>query len=139
MSTIEKAIEIAANAHAGKTDKAGAPYIFHPIRVMLAVSDPLEKMVAILHDVVEDTKITLEDLKSAGFPFVVLDAVESLTKTKGESRLAAAARALKNPIAKVVKLADVKDNMDLSRISNPSQEDFNRLEEYKQVLALLEP
>ena len=54
-------------------------------------------------------------------------------------RLAAAARALKNPIAKVVKLADVKDNMDLSRISNPSQEDFNRLEEYKQVLALLEP
>jgi len=80
MSTVEKAIEIAARAHAGQVDKAGSAYIFHPLRIMLAVKTPFEKMAAVLHDTVEDTTVTLVDLRDAGFPPEVLDAVEALTK-----------------------------------------------------------
>lgn len=137
MSTVEKAIEIAARAHASQVDKAGSPYIFHPLRIMLAVKTPFERMAAVLHDTVEDTTVTLVDLRDAGFPPEVLDAVEALTKRKGESRLEAARRAAKNPISLVVKLADVTDNMDLGRISNPSEKDFARLKEYVQVKELL--
>lgn len=137
MSTLERAIEIAASAHAGQVDKAGQPYILHPLRLMLAVKNESERITAILHDVVEDTEITIDDLKSEGFSETVLDAVLALTKIKGESRMAAAKRALQNPIARVVKLADVTDNMDLSRIAEPSEKDFSRLKEYEQVRALL--
>ncbi len=138
MSTIEKAIEIAARAHRGQVDKAGAPYIFHPLRLMLAVTTPDEQMAAVLHDVVEDTPITLEDLAAEGFSPEVLAAIAALTKQAGESRLAAAQRAAQNPIARVVKLADVTDNMDLGRIAHPTAKDFARLQEYAQVKALLE-
>lgn len=138
MSTIEIAIEIAASAHAGQVDKAGAPYIFHPLRLMFSVETQFEKMAAVLHDVVEDTDKTLADLRQAGFPLEVVNAVDSLTKRPGETRLVAAGRAAKNPIALVVKLADVTDNMDLGRIPSPGQKDFNRLKEYEKVKALLE-
>ena len=137
MSTIEKAIEIAAREHAGDTDKAGAPYVFHPLRLMFAVKSPLEKMAAVLHDVVEDTRVTLNDLENEGFPAEVITAIDALTKRKGESRIEAAKRAVANPIARVVKLADVTDNMDISRISNLSEKDFARLKEYEQVKELL--
>jgi (p)ppGpp synthase/HD superfamily hydrolase len=137
MSTLERAIEIAARAHAGQVDKAGQPYILHPLRLMLAVTTPHERMTAVLHDVVEDTPITLDDLKSEGFPTEVLEAVHALTKTKGESRIAAARRAANNPIARVVKLADVTDNMDISRIPQPTEKDHARINEYEQVKALL--
>jgi len=138
MSTIEKAIEIAASAHAGQIDKAGAPYIFHPLRLMFSVKTPFEKMAAVLHDVVEDTIKTLADLRQAGFPPEVVDAVDALTKREGESRLVAARRAAKNPVALVVKLADVTDNMELGRIPNPTEKDFARLKEYEEVKELLE-
>jgi len=137
MSTLERAIEIAARAHAGQVDKAGDPYVLHPLRLMLAVRDPFERMAAVLHDVVEDTDITLNDLKVENFPAEVLAAVECLTKQPGESRLDAASRAAKNPIACAVKLADVADNMDLGRIANPTERDFSRIREYEQVRALL--
>lgn len=130
MSTIEKAIEIAAREHAGDIDKGGSPYIFHPLRLMFAVRKPFEKMAAVLHDVVEDTPVTLDDLKDEGFNPEVIAAVEALTKKAGESRMEAATRAAENPIAIVVKLADVTDNMDLSRISEPTDKDFARLKEY---------
>lgn len=138
MSTIERAIELAARAHAGQVDKAGAPYIFHPLRLMLAVKTPEQQMAAVLHDVVEDTDVTLEDLKAEGFPTEVLEAVKALTKTAGEARLDAARRAAQNPIARAVKLADVTDNMDLTRIANPTEKDYARLKEYEQVKELLE-
>ena len=138
MSTIERAIEIAARAHAGSVDKAGAPYVFHPLRLMFAVSGPYERMAAVLHDVVEDTAVTLEDLRLEGFPNEVIDAVDALSKKEGESRLDAAMRASRNPIARIVKLADVKDNMDINRITNPSEKDYARLKEYEKVRALLE-
>ncbi|MCP4993404.1 MAG: bifunctional (p)ppGpp synthetase/guanosine-3',5'-bis(diphosphate) 3'-pyrophosphohydrolase [Gammaproteobacteria bacterium] len=137
MSTIEKAIEIAAREHAGDTDKAGAPYVLHPLRLMFAVKSPLEKMTAVLHDVVEDTPVTLSDLEKEGFPPEVIAAVDALTKKEGESRLDAARRAVTNQIARIVKLADVTDNMDMSRIPDPSARDFARLKEYEQVKKLL--
>jgi len=137
MSTLERALEIAAAAHSGQQDKAGQPYILHPIRVMLTVKTSDERIAAVLHDTVEDTAITFEDLVDAGFSIDIVGAVQALTKTAGESRMDAAKRALQNSIARQVKLADVADNMDLSRIPNPTTKDFARLEEYKRVRQIL--
>jgi (p)ppGpp synthase/HD superfamily hydrolase len=133
MATLERAIAIAAAAHAGQVDKAGQPYILHPLRVMLRVATEHERMAAVLHDVVEDTDVTLYTLAAEGFASEVIAAVEALTKRPGESRMQAAERAAANPIARVVKLSDNAENMDLSRIANPTAEDYARLEEYKLV------
>jgi (p)ppGpp synthase/HD superfamily hydrolase len=137
MSTLERAIAIAAEAHAGQLDKASQPYILHPLRVMLRVAGESERIAAVLHDVVEDTPVTLAMLADEGFSREVLAAIEALTKQPGESRLAAAKRAATNQIALVVKLADNAENMDISRISHPTPKDHERLEEYKQVRAIL--
>jgi guanosine-3',5'-bis(diphosphate) 3'-pyrophosphohydrolase len=137
MSTLEKAIEIAVKAHAGQLDKAGQPYILHPLRVMLAVESPHERIAAILHDVVEDTGISFEDLADENFPVEVIEAVRALTKEPGESRIEAAQRAVRNPIARAVKLADVADNMNLSRIAEPTEKDRERLREYQAVREIL--
>lgn len=138
MPTLERAIQIAAEAHSGQVDKAGQPYILHPLRVMLRVHQgENERIAAVLHDVVEDSSFTLDQLASEGFPPEVIQALAALTKQPGESRLAAAQRASENAIALCVKLADNADNMDLSRIPHPSEKDKARLEEYKAVRALL--
>ncbi len=138
MSSLERAIAIAATAHAGQVDKAGAPYILHPLRVMLAVDGLEAQIVAVLHDVVEDTAITFDFLRQEGFSEAVLLALEALTKRPRESRLAAAERAVVNPLARLVKIADVTDNMNLKRIAQPTEKDFKRLAEYQQVLAMLQ-
>jgi GTP diphosphokinase / guanosine-3',5'-bis(diphosphate) 3'-diphosphatase len=138
MSTLEKAIAIAAQAHAGQTDKGGAPYILHCLRVMMSVDSLDEKIVAVLHDVLEDTDVTASELSSQGFPDLHLEALDSLTKKEGESRIEAAHRAAKNKIARKVKLADNKDNSDISRIDNPTARDAARLEEYARVREILE-
>lgn len=137
MATLERAIEIAAGAHAGQVDKAGQAYILHPLRVMLRVTSAHERMAAVLHDVVEDTPVSLQQLVAEGFAPEVVAAVEALTKRPGESRIDAARRAAANPVAREVKLADNAENMDLSRIENPTERDFARLEEYKAVRAIL--
>jgi guanosine-3',5'-bis(diphosphate) 3'-pyrophosphohydrolase len=137
MPTLERAIEIAARAHAGQRDKAEQPYILHPLRVMLRVDGDCERIAAVLHDVVEDTAITLSQLVDEGFSTEVIEAVEALTKREGENRMQAALRAAANPIARVVKLADNAENMDLSRIRDPSARDYERLEEYLQVREVL--
>lgn len=137
MSSIERAIEIAAKAHSGDIDKGGSPYVFHPLRLMFAVKTPFEKQAAVLHDVVEDTPVTFDDLRKEGFHPDVIKALDALTKRPGESRIEAAKRAVVNPIARNVKLADVTDNMDLSRISAPTDKDFERLKEYVKVKKLL--
>lgn len=137
MSTLERAIQIAAAAHAGQTDKAGEPYILHPLRVMLRVHTEHERITAVLHDVVEDSPVTLAELAAAGFPPAVIDAVAALTKQPGETRILAAKRAAANPIARNVKLADNAENMDLSRIPNPSPKDLARMQEYAAVRAIL--
>lgn len=137
MGTLERAIEIAASAHAGDTDKAGVHYILHPIRVMLRMGTEEEMIVGVLHDVVEDTEVTLDDLAAEGFSKAVVEAVDALTKRPGESRIEAAKRARKNLIARAVKLADNAENMDLTRLTNPTPKDYSRLQEYEKVRAIL--
>ena len=137
MPTFEDALALAAMAHKGQYDLAGAPYICHPMRVALAQTDERARIVAILHDVVENTPITYEDLAKAGFDADIIAAVEVLTKRPGEKRIDAAARAKANPLALQVKLADVADNMNLARIGHPTAEDYARLRGYEGVLAFL--
>ena len=137
MPTLEHAIALAAHAHAGQTDKAGQPYILHPLRLMLSLRDPTAQIVAVLHDIIEDTPTRAEDLQQAGFSVQIVQAVLALSKTEGESRIDAAHRAAANPLARQVKLADVADNMNLGRIAQPSEKDYARLEQYKQVQAIL--
>jgi (p)ppGpp synthase/HD superfamily hydrolase len=137
MSTLDRALQIAAAAHVGQLDKAGQPYILHPLRVMLRVQGEHERIAAVLHDVIEDSAVTLAQLVAEGFPPVVIDAVQALTKLPGESRREAAARAAGNTIALTVKLADNSENMDISRIAQPTAKDMARLEEYKIVRTLL--
>ena len=136
-ATLERAIEIAAGAHAGQFDKAGQPYILHPLRVMLRMTSAHQRMAAVLHDVVEDTPVSLAQLVAEGFAPEVVAAVYALTKRPGESRIDAARRAAADPVARQVKLADNAENMDLSRIDKPTERDFARLEEYKAVREIL--
>lgn len=137
MSTIEKAIALAAKKHMGQVDKANQPYIFHPLRLMFKVKTPEQQIVAVLHDILEDTDTTIVDLISLGFSQEIIDAIDALTKRPNETRIEAAYRTVKNPLARAVKLADLADNMDLSRIAHPSERDLLRLEEYKQVQHIL--
>ncbi len=132
---LEKAIQKAAQAHEGQKDKAGQPYILHPLRVMLRTDNEIERICAVLHDVIEDTPITLEMLKDDGFPSEVLTVLEALTKRQGESYEDFISRVLENETACRVKLADLADNMDLSRLQAPSEEDFQRVEKYKKAVA----
>lgn len=133
MATLEKAIEIAAAAHSGQLDKGGSPYILHPLKVMFRVSSEEERITAVLHDVIEDTEVSLTDLEDEGFSPSILEALDALTKRNNESRMDAAKRAAKNPLALSVKLADNAENRDISRLKNPDDKDFQRLEEYRKV------
>lgn len=137
MSTLERAIEIAARAHGGQTDKAGKCYILHPLRVMLHVDTVDEQIVAVLHDTLEDTPVTADMLRTEGFSEEILVALDALTKRDGETRIQAAYRAAANPLARRVKLADNADNSDLSRIPKPTEADYARLAEYEKVRAIL--
>lgn len=137
MATLERAISLAAERHAGQVDKANAPYILHPLRVMLNVPEIEHKIVAVLHDILEDTATTIDELYRLGFQTHLIDAIIALTKQESESRIQAAQRTVQNPIARVVKLADITDNMDLSRIQTPTMKDFERLKEYQQVRDIL--
>ncbi len=138
MSTIDRAIQIAVTAHAGQIDKGGEPYILHPLRVMLRMSNEEERIAAVLHDVVEDSEFTFESLAAEGFSPAIISALEALTKRPGETRIEAAYRAVKNPLARSVKLADNAENSDLSRIPNPTEKDHERLKQYRLVREILE-
>lgn len=127
---LDKAILIATTAHQGQVDKAGAPYILHSLRVMFACRTEDEQICAILHDVIEDTDVTLDDLRVAGFKKEILDALNALTKRKNETYDDFIGRIIKNLLACHVKLADLSDNMDLSRILSPVEEDYQRVEKY---------
>lgn len=138
MSTLERAIAIAAMAHEGQVDKGGAPYILHPLQVMLRLQDPQARTVAVLHDVVEDSPVSLEDLREQGFSEGVLSALEALTKRAGEDYQAFVERAGRDPLARQVKLADLAENSDLSRIPAPSAKDLERVAKYCRAIDYLE-
>jgi len=141
MPTVERAIAIAAEAHAGQVDKAGAPYILHPLRVMLAQTSAEARMAAVLHDVVEDCPgWTVDRLRGEGFCDLVLDAIAAVTKRHEErdDYEAFIRRAARHPIGRLVKRADLLDNLDLSRIAEPSAKDLKRADKYRRALLLLE-
>ena len=135
MSTLERAIAIAAEAHAGQVDKAGAPYVLHPLRVMLGMSSIDEHIVAVLHDVCEDCPgWTFDRLRSEGFSNCVIDALQSVTTREAEDYDDFVRRSAANPIGRRVKLADLHDNSDLSRIAAPTERDLQRIEKYRRAI-----
>ena len=113
--TLEDAIALAARAHRGQVDKSGEPYILHSLRVMLKQESEAARIVAVLHDVVEDTAVSINGLRAAGFDDEICDAIDSLTRRPDEIYEDMIARVAANPIARRVKLADLEDNMDPRR------------------------
>jgi len=134
---LERAIEIAVEAHKGQTDKAGAIYILHPLRVMMSLKTEEERICGILHDVVEDSDWSFERLGEEGFSDEIVEALRCLTKIHGENYEDFIVRVSTNPLARRIKLADVTDNMDLGRLGKPTDEDYKRVEKYERALAVL--
>src|SRR5215212_1353026 len=130
MNLIETSLQIALRAYAGKTDKAGREYILHPLRVMAKTETDLERSAALLHDVIEDSEITAEDLLAEGIPAAVVEAVQSLTKREGEDYMEFVARAKKNKLAAKVKIADIEDNIDVLRLTSLDEHDLARIKKY---------
>lgn len=133
---IVRALKMACVYHAGQTDKAGEPYIQHPIEVMQRVKKGVREIVALLHDILEDTDCTLEQVQQE-FGDVVADAVYAITRQKGESYNAYIRRLCENSIALDVKIADIGHNMESSRIAEPTEKDYKRLERYGRTLEKL--
>jgi (p)ppGpp synthase/HD superfamily hydrolase len=133
MATLERAIEIARQAHAGQVDKGGADYIGHPLRVMEKCETEEEKIVGILHDVVEDSDWTFEMLEAEGFTDEIIDALRCITKQSDEDYDTFISRVMNRPLSLKVKLYDLEDNMDLSRLKCITDADLIRYEKYKRV------
>lgn len=129
-ATLEDAISIAAEAHRGQRDKAGAVYLLHPLRLMLRMDSEAAMMAAVLHDVVEDSDWTLERLRRRGFAEEVVEAVACLTHRDGESYEEFVERVKPNPLARRVKIADLEDNMNVLRVGRLGPKDLERLEKY---------
>lgn len=131
---LNKAIAIASQVHTDQVDKADRPYILHPLRVMMKMETIDEMITAVLHDVIEDSqdpdKWTTERLRSEGFPQEILDALDNLTKRKGENYEVFIERAKKSPLSRKVKLADIEDNMDMKRMKSITEKDSERLKKY---------
>ena len=133
-----KALRLAYEAHAGQFDKSGVPYVFHPLHLAEQMDDEDSIVAALLHDVVEDTAYSLADLRAMGFPEKALEAVALLTHDPAEPYLSYVARVKENPIARRVKLADLRHNSDLSRIKKVTERDLERVEKYAAAIRLLE-
>ena len=133
----ELAFEIAKEAHAGQTDKAGLDYILHPLQVAAEMTTDEEKAVALLHDIIEDTDVTASELLAKGLSAVVVEAVEALTKKTDQNYAAYLAGVKKNRLATAVKLADLKHNSDLSRLEKITQKDRDRAEKYRKAIEYL--
>ena len=133
-----KALRLAYEAHAGQFDKSGVPYVFHPLHLAEQMEDEESIIAALLHDVVEDTACSLADLRAMGFPEKALEAVALLTHDPAEPYLSYVARVKENPIARRVKLADLRHNSDLSRIGKVTERDLERVEKYAAAIRLLE-
>lgn len=134
---VKLAHEIAKRAHKGQFDKAGAPYILHPETVASFVTKDDEKIVAYLHDVIEDTPCQLRDLENAGFSSEIVNAVDLLTRKTGQSYKQYLKLVKTNELARVVKLADLKHNSDLSRLTHVTENDIKRLKKYQDAIVFL--
>jgi (p)ppGpp synthase/HD superfamily hydrolase len=137
MATLERALVLAAEAHAGMVDKGGAPYILHPLRLMFRVPPGDAQIVALLHDVVEDSEWTLEALRAEGFSEAILTGVDGMTRRTGETYEDFVRRCTENPLACRVKLADVEDNLDVRRLDELGEKDLARLQRYQRARRVL--
>lgn len=126
----KKAYELAEKYHAGQIDKLGKPYIDHSLRVMKQSENEDEQIVALLHDIVEDSLVTLEDLRKEGFSEHIIEAIDCITHREGESYDDYLERVITNPIATWVKRYDLRDNMDITRLEKITNKDLDRLEKY---------
>ncbi len=137
-SLTKKAMKLCFEAHKDQVDKSGIPYVFHPFHLAEQMPDEVTTVTALLHDVVEDTPYTLQDLRNMGFPEPVLEAIGLMTHLRGMPYLDYVARLKGNPIARQVKLADLRHNSDLSRLDTVDEKALARTEKYKEAIALLE-
>ena len=134
----KKALKLCFKTHKNQTDKSGMPYVFHPFHLAEQMPDELTTVTALLHDVVEDTPHTLNDLREMGFPEEVIEALALLTHEKTVPYMEYVARIKQNPIAVAVKLADLRHNSDLTRLDHPGEKDLARVEKYRKAIRLLE-
>ena len=137
MSTLERARGIACEAHVGQIDKAGEPYILHPLRLMLRMTTEAKRITAGLHDVVEDSRFTLEDLIAEGFAREIVHAVDALSKRVGEDYMQFVRRASEDPIARHAKQVDLEDNLNLTRIRKLTDRDLERVLRHHRALEIL--
>lgn len=134
---LDKAAKICVDGHCGQRDKTGASYFQHPMRVAMRCGSDEQKMVALLHDTIEDTDVTPEYLLAEGFPQHIVDAVLSVTKIEGESYEDFVSRAGRNPIGRIVKIHDLEDNLDTLRLDEVSPSMAARFTKYLKALRYL--
>ena len=132
----ELALQIAQKAHAGQVDKAGKDYILHPMTVASYMDTDIEKTIAYLHDVLEDTDVTVDALRKI-FPNEIVDTLITLTHRKDESYFEYISRVSTSKLAKKMKVADLLHNLDITRIKEPTKQDYQRLEKYKKAILYL--
>ena len=132
-----KAITVAYNAHQGQLDRAGLPYILHPLHVAEQMKDEDTCVVALLHDVIEDTDLTLENLREYGFTEAQIEGVRVMTREEDEDYFEYIKSVKTNPLALAVKLEDLKHNSDVTRIIEMTDKDLQRIEKYKKAMEIL--
>ena len=134
----KKALKLCFDAHKDQVDKSGMPYVFHPFHLAEQMKDEQSTIVALLHDIIEDTEYTLDDLKTMGFNEDILEAISLMTHKDGVPYMDYVAKIKTNPIAKTVKLADLRHNSDMTRLEVITQKDQERVEKYSAAILLLE-
>ena len=134
----QKAMKIAFEAHKNQTDKNGIPYIYHPVHLAEQMDCEDSICVALLHDVVEDTSMTFEELQAEGFSKEIIEALKLLTHDDAVPYLEYVKKIKKNPIATKVKLADLRHNSDLTRLDEVNAKALKRVEKYKDAIKILE-
>lgn len=136
-ASTKKALKLCFEAHKDQVDKSGAPYVFHPFHLAEQMKDECTTIVALLHDVVEDTDYTFDDLRSMGFDEEVIEALVLMTHEKSAPYMAYVEKIKANPIARAVKLVDLQHNSDLSRLDHVDENALRRKEKYSEAIKLL--
>ena len=134
----KKALKVCFEAHKEQIDKSGLPYVFHPFHLAEQMKDENTTIVALLHDVIEDTDYTFNDLIAMGFDGAIIEAIKLMTHEEGVPYMDYVEKIKSNPIAREVKLADLRHNSDLSRLDAPTEKDKMRVEKYRKAIVLLE-
>lgn len=133
----KKALKLCFEAHKDQVDKSGLPYVYHPFHLAEQMETEDTVIVALLHDVVEDTEYTLDDIRAMGFPERIVEALSYMTHDDAVPYLDYVAKIKENPIATAVKLADLKHNSDLTRLDAVDEKALERVEKYREAIKLL--